>query len=187
VFTAAMSRNLAVSMASLKDVSAGFLAARERLFAYVFAVVRDRQTAEDLFQELYIALANAVEQGTVIGDLVGWCRGTARNLALKHWRSQRARAAPLDGRLLDRIDRAFEEGGAQADRLESLKQALARCCEGLGSTARALIDQRYRQGLAPADIASASGRTPRGVITTLARIRAQLMSCVQQRAPEGSA
>lgn len=159
-------------------ISARFLAGRERLFAYALALVRSRTVAEDLFQDTYLALTRAVERGEVIADLPAWCRGVARNLALRHWR-ERERVERLPAtELLDGIDRAFAE---EDDGDEALMRALATCRGGLGAAALSLLDLKYVHDLPMRAIAEQTRRSERAVITALARIRRRLMDCIASR------
>lgn len=171
-------------LANLKLAGAAFLDIRERLYAYLLAVVRDRALAEDLFQEIYVALADALERGETIDNLEAWCRGVGRNLALKHWREQRTSKTVPGDRLLDLIDRAFDEGGDQLERIGLMKNALTGCRALLPEPAQDLLDLRYQRDLPIADISQATRRTPRGVITALARIRDQLLECIGKRLAE---
>ncbi len=171
-------------LANLKLAGAAFLDIRERLYAYLLAVVRDRSLAEDLFQEVYVALADALERGEVIADLEAWCRGVGRNLALKHWREQRTSKTVPGDRLLDLIDRAFDEGDERLERIGLMKDALSGCRAQLQAPARELLELRYQRDLPIADISAATRRTPRGVITALARIRDQLLDCIGRRLAE---
>ena len=165
-------------------ISARFLAGRERLFAYALALVRTRAVAEDIFQDTYLALVKAVERGDAIADLPAWCRGVARNLALRHWQ-ERERVARLPAaELLDGIDRAFAEAAEAADGGEddeALLAALATCRGGLGAPAAALLDLKYVHDLPMRTIAERSGRSERAVITALATIRRRLMDCIAVR------
>ena len=162
----------------LPRLSAQFLAGRERLFAYALALVRSRTVAEDLFQDTYLALTQAVARGEAIADLPAWCRGVVRNLALRHWQERQRLAHLPSGELLDRIDRAFAE---EADDDEHLMRALATCRGTLGGDALGLLDLKYVQDLPMRTIAERTRRTERAVITALARIRRRLMDCIATR------
>lgn len=160
-------------------ISARFLAGRERLFAYALALVRSRTVAEDIFQDTYVALTRAVARDEVIADLPAWCRGVARNLALRHWQErQRLERLPA-AELLDQIDRAFAEEDHDDD--EALMRALASCRSALGTTAMALLDLKYVHDLPMRAIAEQTKRSERAVITALARIRRRLMDCIATR------
>ncbi|HEX3132446.1 MAG TPA: sigma-70 family RNA polymerase sigma factor [Planctomycetota bacterium] len=160
-------------------ISARFLAGRERLFAYALALVRTRAVAEDIFQDTYVALTRAIERGEVIADLPAWCRGVARNLALRHWQErERVQRLPAT-ELLDAIDRTFAEEDDVDD--EALMRALATCRSGLGASALALLDLKYVRDLPMRAIAEETRRSERAVITALARIRRNLMDCIATR------
>jgi RNA polymerase sigma factor (sigma-70 family) len=162
----------------LSLISTRFLAGRDRLFAYALALVRSRAVAEDIFQDTYLALTRAVERGDVIADLPAWCRGTARNLALRHWQ-ERERLERLPAKeLLDGIDRAFAE---EQDDDEALLRALAACRGGLGAQALGLLDLKYAHDLPMRAIAERTRRSERAVITALAVIRRRLMDCISVR------
>jgi len=148
------------------------------LFAYALALVRSRTVAEDLFQDTYVALTRAVERGDVIADLPAWCRGVARNLALRHWQERQRLAHLPTTELLDQIDRAFSE---EADEDEALMKALASCRGSLGASAISLLDLKYVRDLPMRSIAEQTRRSERAVITALARIRQRLMDCITTR------
>ncbi len=159
-------------------ISARFLAGRERLFAYVLALVRSRAVAEDIFQDCYLTLTRTVARGETIADLPAWCRGVARNLALRHW-NERERLERLPAaELLDGIEQAFAEDD---DDDEALMTALAACRGGLADHAVALLDLKYVHDLPMRAIAERTRRSERAVITALAAIRRKLMDCISVR------
>jgi RNA polymerase sigma-70 factor, ECF subfamily len=162
----------------LSLISARFLAGRDRLFAYTLALVRTRAVAEDIFQDTYLALTRAIEREEVIADVPAWCRGVARNLALRHWhKRERVERLPAT-ELLDGIDRAFAEEDTDDD---VLMRALAACRGTLGTSALALLDLKYVRDLPMRAIAEQTKRSERAVITALARIRRNLMDCIATR------
>jgi RNA polymerase sigma-70 factor (ECF subfamily) len=164
----------------LSHLSTEFLAGRDRLFAYALALVRSRAVAEDIFQDTYLALVRAAERQEAIADLPAWCRGVARNLALRHWQEhQRSERLP-PAELIDGIDRAFAEQDAEGDD-EALLAALATCRGGLGHAALALLDLKYVHDLPMRAIAERTSRSERAVITALALIRRRLMECIAAR------
>jgi RNA polymerase sigma-70 factor (ECF subfamily) len=143
-------------------------------------VVRHHATAEDLLQEVYLALTRACAKGEDIADLPAWCRGVGRNLALKGWRSQRRATVVVDSALLARLDQAFTERDAEDD-LERRRSALAACRERLPQHADELLRKRYGATQPVADIATDMGRTPAAVMMALSRLRRELADCVMRR------
>ncbi len=164
----------------LADLSQRFLAGRATLLAYLLGVVRDHAVAEDLLQEVFLALTRACAKGEDITDLPAWCRGVGRNLALKGWRSQRRAPVLVDSALLARLDQAFAERDAD-DELDRRRAALAACRERLPAHAEELLRKRYGDDLPVADIASDLGRTPAAVMMALSRLRRDLAECVAKR------
>ncbi len=73
----------------INSLSTRFMAERHSLMGFIYGMVRELATAEDLFQEVWIRLQAAVERGEPIADPGKWCRGVARNLILHYWRDQR--------------------------------------------------------------------------------------------------
>ncbi len=166
----------------LAQQSALFLAHRLSLHAYVRGLVRDPVLAEDLFQETYLALAQACEKGTVIDDLPRWSRGVARNLALQHWKQQRHHRLVPDPELVDRIDQAFAEAGDQIDdEWDQRRRALAECTEELPAPARRLLTLRYVENQPIASMTETLSRSAGSLMTALSRLRTALAACIAQR------
>jgi len=66
---------------------------QERVFSYLMGMVRDREVANDLFQETFLKVISALskERGsyTVQGKFLGWVLRIARNAALDHLRARK--------------------------------------------------------------------------------------------------
>ncbi len=87
---------------------------QERVFGYLMGMVRDRNVANDLFQETYLRVISALQnrRGSYDhqGKWIGWVMRIARNAALDHLR---ARKKWTD------VDSADEEDASYWDRLPS--------------------------------------------------------------------
>jgi RNA polymerase sigma-70 factor, ECF subfamily len=173
------------TMASdLKERSRDFLAGHTVLLAYIRGIVLDPVLAEDLFQEVYVAMADAVERGVEIEDMARWCRGVARNLALRHWRSRRGSEVVVDPALLPLIDQAFDEvpdAAALDPEQDRRKAALGACSGELPPTSQRLLALKYREGRDIPAIAEILGRTQGAVLTALSRVRRALHQCIESR------
>src|SRR4029453_16567377 len=118
-------------MTLLKELAARYMGQRHSLTAFIEGLVRDPAAAEDIFQEVWIRLAEAAEKGEEILDLPRWCRGVARNLILHHWRDKRGDREVADSRIIEFVETAFaEQEGAAEDWLDRRK-ALGRCIDRL--------------------------------------------------------
>ncbi|MFQ5570147.1 MAG: sigma-70 family RNA polymerase sigma factor [Rhodothermales bacterium] len=66
---------------------------QERIYGYLLGMVRDRDLANDLFQETFLRVINAMQQRrgsyTQQGRWVGWVMRIARNATLDHLRSRK--------------------------------------------------------------------------------------------------
>src|SRR6185503_14867017 len=165
----------------LKDLTTRFLAERHLLLAFIYGLVRDAGVAEDLFQEVWLKLAEASEKGARVDDLGKWCRGVARNLILHHWRDQRSRTVVADSRIVDLAARAFDEQAAGGRFGSSRKQALLDCVASLPGNSRELIQLKYEQGLSVDSVAQRVRRPYSGIMMALSRVRKALGVCVEKR------
>ena len=50
---------------ALKQVTTEFLASRPKLMSFIYGLVRDPHAAEDIYQEVWLKLANAMENGQI--------------------------------------------------------------------------------------------------------------------------
>ncbi len=163
----------------LKDLTSRFLAERHFLSAFIYGLVRDAAAAEDIFQEVWIRLAEAAERGTRFDDLGRWCRGVARNLVLHHWRERRNARTAADARILELAARAFDE---QEGRFGSARrQALVECVETLPGASREILRLKYDQGFTVEGVAARVNRPAGGVMMALSRLRRALADCVEKR------
>jgi RNA polymerase sigma-70 factor, ECF subfamily len=173
----------------LKDLTARFLAERHLLMAFIYGLLRNAAAAEDVFQEVWLKLAEASERGTPVQDLGKWCRGTARNLILHHWREQRSRTVVADSRIAELAAQAFDEHAASGRYGPSRRQALVECVASLPANSRELIRLKYESGLSVEAVAERVRRPYAGIMMALSRLRKALGICVQKRlrlAGEGS-
>ena len=168
-------------MTALKELAAQFMGQRHSLTAFIEGLVRDPAAAEDIFQEVWIRLAEAAEKGTEIEDLPRWCRGVARNLILHYWRDRRGDREVADSRIVEFVETAFaEQEGAVQDWLDRRK-ALAGCIDRLPDHARELLRMKYDQGRSMAEIGRMLRRSLNGVMVSLSRLRHALSECVDKQ------
>ena len=173
----------------LKDVTSRFLAERHLLMAFIYGLLRDAAAAEDIFQEVWLKVAEAAERGTRFEDLGKWCRGVARNLILHHWRDRRSKTVVADSRIVDLAARAFDEQAATGRTGPDRRQALLDCVASLPGHSREILQLKYEQGLSVEAVAQRVQRPYSGIMMALSRVRKALGICVEKRlrlAGEGS-
>ena len=69
-----------------------FLEQRDRLFAYIFALVRHMADAEDLFQEVSLVIMKKGQEGVDVENFGAWSREIARRTILNHWKTKKRKA-----------------------------------------------------------------------------------------------
>ena len=64
---------------------------KQRLFSYIFQMVRDRDLADDIFQETFIKAITTIRQGRYsdMGKFSAWLYRIARNLAVDSFRAEK--------------------------------------------------------------------------------------------------
>jgi RNA polymerase sigma-70 factor (ECF subfamily) len=64
---------------------------KDRLFGFLMGMVKDRATANDLFQETFLRVIQAMQEGsyTQQGQWLSWVMRIARNAAIDHIRKQK--------------------------------------------------------------------------------------------------
>lgn len=163
----------------MKELAARYMAQRHALTAFIEGLVRDPAAAEDIFQEVWIRLAEAAEKGVEIDDLPRWCRGVARNLILHHWRDKRGDREVA--RIVEFVETAFAEREGAVEPWLDRRQALAGCIDRLPDHARDLLRMKYDQGRSIAEIGRLLKRSINGVMVSLTRLRHALSDCVEKQ------
>ena len=167
-------------MATLEknDLLRLLVAERGPLIGFIYSLSRDRDLAEDVFQNLVVLTS---EKRPVVNDrehFLAWARTAARfevNNALR----KKHRTIPLDEGVLSMLERHWDA----ADRHPgpALADALEPCLRQLTPNVRQLIKLRYEAGLTGDELARAMGRTLNTVHVALSRAYRLLAECIESR------
>ena len=155
------------------------------LRAYVSAIVRDMDLAEDVIQEVSVVVIRKAARETTAQDFARWARGVARLQALKMLRDRRRQSRAMGPAVIDSMEGAWsrwEQAEAMGDRRKALRHCLAR----LPARARELLKLRYESTLSGMDIARRLGRRVEGVYVSLSRLHKTLSKCVRARLQENA-
>jgi RNA polymerase sigma-70 factor (ECF subfamily) len=139
-----------------------------------------------VIQEVWVRLAAEVEKGTAIENQPAWCRGVARNLILKYWRTQRRTKVVADSEVMEaflaQVDAAFSEEEQDADdEWQRRQQALDDCVATLPEKSRRMLSLRYEGRQSVEEVASAMGQSFDAVTKALYRLRQALTECVERK------
>lgn len=159
---------------------------RTALYGYIFACVRNHDDAEDIFQNVSVAITESIARLTDEAGFLPWAREIARRRILAHFRTAR-RERPVDPELVRRLAEAADRV-EQARPASTQRAALMACLEGLPAESRRLIVMRYDGSVASAEeLAARFGRSVQSIYAQVKRIKAALRECVERRlALEGS-
>jgi RNA polymerase sigma-70 factor (ECF subfamily) len=156
---------------------------RAALYGYILACVRNHVDAEDILQEVSVAVTESI--GRLRGEegFLPWAREIARRRVLAHFRAAE-RERPVDPDLVQRLAEA-------ADRVEWARPtsehqaALRACLESLPRRSRQLIALRYDGSAGGASaLARRFGRSVQSIYAQVKRIKSALRACVERRLKE---
>jgi RNA polymerase sigma-70 factor (ECF subfamily) len=153
--------------------------------AYLMAMVRDLDAAEEIFQNAAVVVMQYADGSGAepVRDFRAWAKEIVRRQALHYLRAKgrAARFAPTEPELLEQIDRAFDEDNTDPVERQRELEALKDCASRLPEASRRMVAMRYEVRASFDDIASAVGRTAAAVQRSLSRTRRLLHDCVQAK------
>jgi RNA polymerase sigma-70 factor, ECF subfamily len=158
-----------------------FLQSRNQLLAYLRSLSGNSHIAEEMLQEIWLKLSQAIDDDKDIKDTLSWCRGVGRNLIKHHWRDKAKHNNMPNENLLDLVDRAFEENQAHNDNFSDFTDALRICLKNLPHKARELLDYKYKQNLKFEEIAQKLNENKNTLMMRVSRLRTVLQDCIQKR------
>jgi len=153
--------------------------ARPAVFAYLTASVYDFHRAEDLLQEVAVAIAGQFGQYDRGRPFLAWAMGIARNRTLLYFREQARDRRHFSENTLHLLDAAAQEMDSAEGR--GKREALRECLRQVNGRRRWALEMRYSAGLKIADIAAQLSITGNAVKILLHRVRASLEECVNRK------
>lgn len=153
---------------------------RTALYAYIFACVRNHVDAEDILQNVSVAVMESLAQLADETGFMPWAREIARRRILAHQRWQR-RWQPLDPEVVARLAEVAAQ--TEQDRpTQDLRGALMACLERLPADNQRLIAMRYDGSVKDVpELAAHFGRSVQAIYAQIKRIKAILRDCVSHR------
>ena len=152
---------------------------RTALYGYIYASVRNHPDAEDIFQNVSVAVTESLGQLRDEAGFLPWAHEIARRRILEH-RRKTCRELACDPELLRRLADAAERV-EQSEPSSTQREALLACLERLPQGSRRLIAMRY-EGVGDAGtLAARLGGSVQSIYARVKRIKIALRDCVQQR------
>ena len=151
---------------------------KNRLYSYIFLMVKDRQLADDVFQDTYVKVINTLKLGNYKdeGKFIQWVMRIAHNLIIDHFRKSKkvsfVESTNSDYDVFDTIrltDPSIEEQLV----LNQIHSDVTKLLEYLPDEQREVIHLRCYAGLSFKDIAE---QTEVSINTALGRMRYALIN-----------
>jgi RNA polymerase sigma factor (sigma-70 family) len=155
------------------------LGERVRVMAFIHSLVRRRDLAEDVFQDLCVLVLQKREELGEVKHLSRWLRVAARQLAMNELRKHANHSVLLG----DKIDELMEPHWREFDQIHDLGRgdALEVCLKSLNSREKELINGRYIERLSCPEQAQRLGRPVCSLYVSFSRIHKKLAECIMRR------
>ena len=147
---------------------------QDKLFQYILFVVRDKDIAEDIFQETFLKAIAKLNHGQYrpCGKFLGWMMRIAHNAVMDWFRDQRAQniiEPTHDNDLSNLNPKDILDGYVEADYVnDHVLRDVRRIMDNLPPSQREVVFMRYYQGLSFKEIAETTGVS---INTALGRMR----------------
>jgi RNA polymerase sigma factor (sigma-70 family) len=156
---------------------------RPRLFGFCQHMLRSREDAEDVLQEVYVAALRAMRTDDRPIQAKPWLYKIARNRSLNHLR----RPTDVAVESMDSFERGAGESAADAVAGRERLREIVNDVHGLPETQRTALILREFDALSYLEIADAMETTVPAVKSLLVRARMGLASAAQERAEAATA
>ena len=151
---------------------------QERLYNYIFFIVRSREMAEDIFQETFVKAIVTLRQGRYQSDgkFSAWIMRIAHNLVIDQFRQERSEnVVSNDENEFDLLNSATlaEETIETKIVNEQVLHDVARLIDELPDSQREELHMRYYQNMSFKEIAEATNTS---INTALGRMRYAILN-----------
>lgn len=146
---------------------------QQKLFSYIFFIVRNQEMAEDIFQETFVKAIVTLQQGryTNDGKFAAWITRIAHNLVIDQFRTERnENLVSNDETEVDLFnDAKFSEGNIENQMVnDQVLKDVRMLVDELPDCQREVVFMRYYQDLSFKEIADITGVS---INTALGRMR----------------
>lgn len=151
---------------------------QEKLFTYILFVVRDREMANDMFQETFFKVVSRMQQGKYIanGKFSAWLMRIAHNVIMDWYRQQRAQNivdAPKENDLSN-VGSTLLESSREGELVNNqVMEDVRRMMSHLPASQREVVFMRFYQQMSFKEIAEATGVS---INTALGRMRYAILN-----------
>lgn len=151
---------------------------QSKLFSYILRIVKNRDIADDIFQETFVKIIMTLKQGRYAesGKFGAWLTRIAHNLIIDHFRQEKSENSistdDEEVNLLNRRD-LCDENIEDLMVNDQIRTDVRRIIEALPEAQREVLMMRYYSNMSFKEIADATGVS---INTALGRMRYAIMN-----------
>jgi RNA polymerase sigma-70 factor, ECF subfamily len=148
---------------------------QRRILGYIYTLVPDRHSAEDILQETSVVLCEKFQLFRPGTDFVAWA------CQIAYWEVRRARQKFARSKVVfdDTVFEAVAQTATEMhEEMDIRHEALQHCLRKLHARDREFILERYERGHGVEQAAKNCGRSMLAAYKALSRIRKALLDCV---------
>ena len=151
---------------------------KTKVFTYIFLIVRNKELAEDIFQDTFIKAISTIQQGRYVesGRFLGWVNRIAHNLTIDYFRREKnENTFSTDGLEYDFVNNSKFSEKSVEDVIsnEQVMNDVVNLVDFLPETQQQVVRMRYFENLSFKEIAD---RTDVSINSALGRMRYALMN-----------
>lgn len=151
---------------------------KNRLFSYIFFIVRNTELAEDIFQETFVKAIVTIKQGryTENGKFPAWITRIAHNLIIDYFRQEKnENVVSNDDSEIDLLNNiSLSEGTIEMEIIHGqIRSDIQDLVKLLPDNQREVVYMRFYQNLSFKEIAEATGAS---INTALGRMRYAILN-----------
>ena len=151
---------------------------QSRVYHSIYQMVRERDSAEDIFQETFVKAITTIRQGryTENGKFAAWINRIARNLVIDSFRQEKVEASvSSDDENFDILNRKELSDDTIEDLMidRQIRDDLRKLIRHLPKSQRQVLVMRYYRNLSFKEIAEATGVS---INTALGRMRYAILN-----------
>ncbi len=162
----------------VKKLTLDWTKAQPSVDRFIRSFVHRRADADDVLQEVALAVVDGYESYDPARPFLGWALGIARHVVIGHLRNKYRDRHVYDAHAIERVAVAFERIDPP---FNDMKDALGQCIATVSGRNRSVLQLRYTQGLDHRHIAERMKMTANNVGVLLHRVRKSLRECVERR------
>ena len=159
-----------------------FLKHQDDMRAVIGSFIRDRSTADDVFQEMALTLWQKFDEFDPSRSFGAWARGIAVRKVLQRFDRNKRLPLTMDPATIEAVVEAFND--SDLHETTEMESALGHCLQTLPERSRELVHMRYDEGLSLQAMAERLSSTLDAMNKALSRIRTALRDCVEHRLAE---